>query len=195
MRSPLVILLLVAIAAPVHAGILDGEREGFFVSGGVGAGYTTYSGHTRVILPDSLIDRSVDDNSMGAMFDIRIGGGISPRAQIYYQLQMVWFDEPHGTGAKEEIIATAHSGFGLTVYQKETAPSLYYFGSMGFRHWWAPFADDNTVWSGFGIMGGLGFEFLKRISLEASAAYGKPGNEVTTVKLWTFNAGVNLNLY
>jgi len=188
-------LTFLAVAAPVHAGILDGEREGFFVSGGIGAGYTTYSGQYRVILPDSIIDRSIDDNSAGAMFDVRIGGGISPRAQIYYQLQVVWFDEPHGSGAEEEIIATAHSGFGLTVYQKDTAPSLYYFGSIGFRHWWAPFAEENTVWTGFGIMGGLGFEFLKRISLEASAAYGKPGIDTATVKLWTFNAGVNLNLY
>ena len=194
-RSALLVVLLIAMAAPVNAGILDGEREGFFIAGGIGAGYTTYSGHWRVITPDTLIDRSIDDNSNGAMLDLRIGGGISPRAQIYYHLQLVVFEEPHGSTPEDETIATAQSGLGLTVYQKDTWPSLYYFGSIGFRHLWAPNSEEDAVWSGFGILGGIGFEFIKRFSVEVSAGYGSPGIETAEITLWTFNAGLMLNLY
>lgn len=196
LRCYLMLFPLLVVATPARAGFLDGQREGFFVSVGLGGAYSTHVQEFKVTLPDSSIDeRSDRENTWGPSISLRIGAGLGDKMQVFYHLSTVWFDEPTSTGTKEEIVVSAHSGFGLTFFQKETTPSLYYFGSVGFSHWWAPFADDGPFWTGFGIIGGIGFEFVKRLSLETMASWGNPKTEINSVSVWSFIAAVRFTLY
>lgn len=187
---------VLSVAIPAQAGFLDRDREGFFITLGVGASYTTHIQEFRVNLPDSSVEvRSERGNTWGPVAVLRVGGGLGDQVQIYYTLRTVWFEEPTNGGSKEEIITSAHSGLGITLFRNLTSPTLYYFGSVGFSHWWAPFADNSPLWTGFGIVGGVGYEFFQRVAIEASASYGSPQDELNRVRTWSFGTSLNLTLF
>jgi len=196
MRRIFLFMAVVCIAVPAQARFLDGQREGFFVTVGVGGGYTTFTHEFKVTLPDSTVEwKKESDNTLGPSFVLRVGGGLGNQAQIFFTMRSVWFEEPSGATRENEIITSTHTGLGMTLFKNLQSPTLYYFGSVGFSHLWAPFAEDSHTLTGFGIVGGIGYEIFHTFGVEVTASYGAPKTSVEVVKIWSFGASLSITVF
>jgi hypothetical protein len=168
----------------------DGRRSGFILGFGLGGGYT----HVTQTLSSSLLsgDESVTADEFGVASEFKIGAGIGNRFQLYYANRMNWFSVEGGS-----VTFTSAVGLvGVSYYLEEQTPSLYLMGLIGLSSWDAPFEEGVDSSSGFGIGAGLGWEFARHFSFEATVNWGNPSTdeggfsldtEFTTVLL-TLNA-------
>jgi hypothetical protein len=95
---------------------------------------------------------------------------------------------------REVWIASGFSGFGLTYYFNPGPTSLYVIGAAGISIWSTTFEDDDMLapfvshtrnWYGPGALLGMGYEFHRHWSFQATASWGNPGE--------TGNAGLDVS--
>jgi opacity protein-like surface antigen len=165
----LVVWLLVA--APVHA--FDGQRGGFVLGFGVGPAVTSYT-QTLYAADGTEMWASDRENQFGIGTDLKIGGGIGRRLLLYYINRVSWFTLDVGHDA---IFANSVGLVGLSYYFQDESPALYVLGLVGLSTWDAPFEENWDAQVGFGLGAGLGWEFSRHWSLEATFNWGNPGGE------------------
>jgi hypothetical protein len=165
----LVVWLL--IAAPVHA--FDGRRGGFVLGFGVGPAVTSY---TQALYAVDGTEMWTSDriNRFGIGTDFKIGGGIGKRLLLYYVNRVSWFTLDDGN---DTIFANSVGLLGASYYFRNASPSFYILGLVGLSTWDAPFEENWNALVGLGLGAGLGWEFSRHWSLEATFNWGDPGGE------------------
>jgi hypothetical protein len=168
---PVIAGTLVLVADAGHA--FDGKRSGFLLGFGLGAGMSHY---TYDVTSTYTSSGDASDDEFGVASEFKIGAGIGERFQLYYVNRANWFSATNRLG-DDETIATGVGLLGVSYYFEETAPSFYLLGTVGLSSWDAPFEEDSEALVGFGIGGGVGWEFKRHWSLEATLSWGNPSND------------------
>ena len=190
------------LLAPTTADALDENRQGFLIGFGVGSGLTRFS--QDLSLAGFNYPSAGTENKFVVATDFKIGWGITDRLTVYYINQITWFkhddvfvfDNPDNNfkdfiwifngfsaPAQSVWIANGFGGIGATYYLNPGETSYYVMGAAGFSAWTAPFESDDWLtpvldhsrtWFGSGFLGGVGWEFLRHWSLEATVVWGNP---------------------
>lgn len=178
------VVLTAVIVTATSACAFNGERSGFILGFGLGPGYTNFSQEAGGTESDS-------EGKMSIVSDFKIGGGFNEQFLLYYENRVSWFkmtaiDEAYYDPYSNEItftekdvtIAHAVGLVGMSYYFKTEVPSFYALGSIGVSTWSAPFETNSDTWVGFGISGGVGYEFAKHWSVEGTLNWGNPSTDV-----------------
>jgi hypothetical protein len=191
-----VVGLMMATAS--YAGGFDGERSGFFMEFGLGGGISWYDQSYAFLDSTGIESGHAPRITKGAAaFDFKLGGGIGEQLIIYWGARSSFFDGPvekDSTVVSVPLTSTT-SGIGVRYYTSEQTPSLFYHGTIGFTNWWAPLEDNAARWGGFGMQGGMGYEFSKHWVVESSIAYGNPKSEGSEITVWSVLFTLNVSLY
>ena len=154
MRILLLSAVIVSIAGAAFA--FDGKREGLILGAGLGLGLSDYS---MDVLYDSFEDLHPTDTEFGlGTIGGRIGGGFNERVLMYLG----------GLGVSAVDVIVNITGLGMTWYTRDTSPSWYFSGLAGLGT-----VDPDGLKShyGFGISAGVGWEFARHWSAEASLGW------------------------
>ena len=172
-RTLALVLVLVLLMA-ISTWAFDGQRKGFILGGGLGLGMTSY---TQTIGVGALSITSDRETKGAFMTDFRIGYAPSQKVAIYYTNKVSWFSFTNAYD-DEVIIASGASGAGCTYSLNSTSPSWFLSGGIAISTWALPFEDNAPdQWAGFGLFGGVGYEFARHVSAELDLVYGKPDTE------------------
>jgi hypothetical protein len=170
--------LLIGLVATT-ADAFDGNRKGFVLGGGLGGG----SAGIKQELTGFGVSLESDRETQGAFVsDFRIGGGFNEHWMLYYDNQVWWISTEDALGSNETF--TFGIGLvGVSYYFTADAPSWYLLGTVGVASWGT--TDEFASSAGFGLSGGVGFEFASHWSVEGVVGWGKPeetdgGVELTT---------------
>jgi hypothetical protein len=140
---------LVGICA-TDAAAFDGERKGFTVQFGLGAGYVR--------------DNTHGSSGAAAGATINVGYGLNDRLALF-------FSERAAAWQKDSRpAALGVSGLGATFYFAEVAPSGFFTGTVGSAFY---ARQDYGHEEGFGISIGGGYEFKKNWSLGVDYLLGR----------------------
>lgn len=167
----LVVAVLVAIMA-VGASAFDGQKKGFLLGGGLGAGMISY---TQTMEYGGLSITSDRENKGSFDTDFKIGWGVNERTEIFYTSKITWFgvDNPFGD---DITFADGLYGIGVAHSFKAWVPTWFITGGLAMSTWTAPFEENSGSWSGLGFYIGSGYEFAKHYSVEFDVIYGNPGD-------------------
>ena len=136
----------------------DGERNGFILGGGIGAGYLsnsfTYESYSKT-------------DSRGAFVtNFKIGYAPSNTLEVYYINKVFWWSETDIT------YTLSLSAIAVTFYtDTETETGLSISGGLGLSSLSAPFETDLESSNGFGVFGGAGYEFANHWTVELDVLY------------------------
>jgi len=136
----------------------DGERKGFILGGGLGAGY----------LSNSVSVNSFSDTDSRAVFltNFKIGYAPSNTLEIYYISKVSWW------GASDITFILGLSAIAATIYIDNTTETGWFIaGGLGLSALSAPFETDVESSNGFGLFGGGGYEFSSHWSVELDLLY------------------------
>lgn len=136
----------------------DGERKGFILGGGIGAGYLSNS--------SSYESYSSTDNRGVFLTNFKIGYAPSNTLEVYYISKVSWWSKTDIT------YALGVSAIAVTFYtDSETETGLSISGGLGLSALSAPFETDVESSSGFGVFGGAGYEFANHWTVELDVLY------------------------
>jgi hypothetical protein len=170
-------LVLLAVFMATSAFALDGTRKGFILGFSVGGGYQSYT-----VDIDAYVDTSTSRQNHGAFAtDFRIGGGITEQFTLYYANRLAWFGVSDEVWVKNFTAAFGVGLVGASYYFKATAPSWYILGSIGTAAWLFPFEEDTGTAGGFGVSGGVGYEFARHWAFEGTVNWGQPKDDPLTI--------------
>jgi hypothetical protein len=169
-------LLLVCMSTSAFA--LDGTRKGFILGFSVGGGYQSYTVDIDVGSESESTERQ---NHAAIATDFRIGGGITEQFTLYYANRLAWFGVSDDVWVENFTAAFGVGLVGVSYYFKTTAPSWYILGTIGTATWLFPFEDDTGTAGGFGLSGGLGYEFAKHWAFEGTVNWGQPKDDPLTI--------------
>ncbi len=165
------ILLALMLTMAGSAGALqgwDGERQGFLLGLGLGAGYDSYSG----IRYDHVGLEKEDNSTFAFAASPRIGYAFNDRLALYYSRHPFVFKADDETG-ESVLLTSCIEALQVQYFLADTAPSLYFAVGAGVGY----FFDDETsnysenALKGFGVVGTLGIEPIKHLSAELSLHY------------------------
>jgi opacity protein-like surface antigen len=136
----------------------DGERNGFILGGGIGAGYlsnsTSYNSNTNT------------DNRGVFLTHFKIGYAPSNTLEIYYLSKVSWW------GESDITFTLGLSAIAATFYlDKSTETGWSISGGIGLSSLSAPFETDLKSSNGFGVFGGGGYEFANHWTVELDLLY------------------------
>ena len=185
------LLLVMTIAMGSQA--FNGERKGFVLGGGLGLGSTSYTQTLEMNGQSATSDRE----GKGAInTDFRIGYAPNNQLSIIYDSKVAWFGFTNAYN-EDVTVSSGASSIALNYYLNPVSPSTYFSGGIAIATWSLPFEEHAPdPWSGFGIHGGIGYEFSRHFSGEFNLVYGHPGTEESGLKvhanvvsvMLTFNA-------
>jgi len=198
------ILAAVLLLVPVTADAFDGNRKGFLLGFGAGAGVASYSQNLKITLPDIPPDRtSSQKTSFAIATNFKLGWGLTDKFLVYYLAEVAWFqhddvfiyDNPRtpekethwvtdgfDAPSKSIWIASGLMGLGASYYLGDDSP-WYVSAAGGLSTWTAPFENDNWLapfnnqtqtWFGYSALVGFGWEFMEHWTAEATAMWGDP---------------------
>jgi hypothetical protein len=167
------VAVVVLLCVTTVAGAFDGERQGFILGIGVGAGLTTY---TQTVSYGGNSFTSDRENEFPLMTDFKIGYAPNDLVEIYWMSKVSWFSMENVL-AEDVTITNGLGGLGITYFFRPTAPSPFLTGGIGFSSWTAPFEEDAEVWYGFGLTAGVGYEFAPHWYVAGDVCWGKPATE------------------
>ncbi len=144
----------------------DGARKGFILGGGVGAGFLSHE----------MIFQSRSDTENAAVFltEFKIGGAPSNSLEVYFISKGAHL-------ADEEITLNAA---GVTKYLGKTGTGVFLTGGVGLT-------TIETSDEGFGLFGGIGFEFAKHFTVETNILYSRVDEASTDSESFSFRVTVN----
>ena len=169
-KIALMMLSLVPCAS-TSAQAFDGKRKGFVLGGGLGLGLDSYTQSVEgpMFGPKRTSDR---ETRFAIATDFKIGGGINEQWMLYYHSWSAWFSFENALNSTVTILNQI-GGLGARYYP-DAQSAFFVAGSMGLSYWTTPFEDNSDGWLGFGILGGVGYEFVPHWSVEASIGWGNP---------------------
>lgn len=151
-------LLYILLLAFSNLYAFDGERKGFILGGGIGAGY----------LSTSVSFNSFSDTDNRAVFltNFKIGYAPSNTLEIFYISKVSWW------GESDITFILGLSAIAATVYIDNTTETGWFVsGGVGLSALSAPFETDLESSNGFGFFGGGGYEFSSHWSVELDLLY------------------------
>jgi len=184
------VALVVILCSTTVAGAFDGERQGFIIGAGVGAGLTTY---TQTISYEGFSWTSDRESELPIMTDFKIGYAPSDFLEIYWMNKVSWFGFENAFG-DDVTIANGLGGLGVTYFFEPVAPSLFLTGGIGFSSWTTPFEEDADTWYGLGLTTGAGYEFAPHWCVEGSACWGNPSTEESGIDFTTDALSLKLTI-
>ncbi len=171
-KLALLLALLLVTAGSANAwGWWDGERQGFLLGFGMGAGFDSYSG----IRYDPVGLAEEDNDAFAIAMSPRIGYAISNQVALYYSRHPFIYKVDDAAG-DEVTITSCIEALQVQYFLAETAPSLYFAVGAGVGY----FMDFDTsnysadALKGFGMVGTIGVEPIKHLSAELSLHYKSP---------------------
>lgn len=155
---------LAALSAARSAEAFDGTRKGFVLGFGAGPGITSFS----------QIGGDFDPGVAKSLVTVsRIGIGLSEQVLVYFGGNTSWFPATDRSG-DDAFVSYGVGLAGASWYLSARSPSPYVTGLVGIATWNRPF-DDPDSQIGFGLGAGVGFEFSRHWSVEATVKWGRPG--------------------
>ena len=172
-RAVTALLVLIAIAVmATSATAFNGERKGFILGFGAGVSWSSFKGEVEGF------DLGDTETKFGIGTDFKIGAGINDQLLIYYVNRVAWLKSDNFTSngdlLEDITIASSVGLVGISYYFKTEAPAWYVVGAIGVSTWSAPLESNSEMFTGFGVTGGVGYEFTPHWSLEATVNWGKP---------------------
>jgi opacity protein-like surface antigen len=179
-----VALFTLLVASSAHA--FDGNRKGFILGFGLGGGMASF---TQTLEHAGLSATSDRENKGAFATDFKIGAGLNEQFMIYYVARSSWVsvenklwvfgtDDVQIVPLDEKItILSQVGGLGATYFLSEESSSAYFLGAIGLGSWSSPFESGGSTWLGIGLTGGVGFEFAKHWSAEATVSWSEPSDE------------------
>jgi hypothetical protein len=164
-------------ATPTHA--FDGERKGFVLGFSAGASVTSFT----QTLSGTFQGETDRENKFGFGTSFRIGGAFNEQFMFYYVNNVAWFSLENALG-ETVTIANGVGLIGVSYYLQPTPGGWYLLGVIGVSTWDAVF-ENSSASTGFGLGGGVGWEFAPHWSVEAVAEWGKPSDSEAGVDLET----------
>ncbi len=143
-------LLVAVLSSQLMA--FDGQRKGFILGGGLGAGWLNYK------------EPGLEFDKFSAAGNFKIGYAPSNSLEIYFT------DNVHVFQYEGNSFGVGIGGIGVTKYLSPEGRGFFIFGGAGmglfmrFESGW-----DST--SGFGLIGGIGYDFAKHWNIQADVIY------------------------
>lgn len=173
MHRIVAVAVLVPTLALVGGSDLVAQRSGFIIGFGIGAGVTSYA--------TASSNRHSD---VGLATDLKVGAQVSKSVQVYYVGRTNWFKADY---LGDDLVAAGISALGVT-YVLPTAP-VHISGGVGFATFLELCIECNAQSaSGFGVTGGVGWEFADLWLLDVAVTYGKPDG----IEVFTARAGISI---
>ncbi len=167
MRRIMAVATIVATFALAGASDLFAQRRGFIFGFGGGSGVTSFS------YP------AWSGSGWGIATDLKIGAQVSKSVQVYYLGRTNWVLPD----ADVEFTAAGISALGVT-YVLPAAP-VHVSGGLGLASWLCSECGSDV---GFGLTGGVGWEFADFWLLDFALTYGAPGD----IHVFTARAGISI---
>lgn len=166
----------------------DNRREGFILGGGFGPGLTNY----RMEFDETSQREENKELKYSIYMSFIIGYAPSNKLLLYFN------DKENVVKAKSENGDEVFTfddllSFGASYYLKESSPSLFFSGGIGFSAWEAKDCKDQK---GFGAFTGIGYEFSRHWSVDLSLKYNNLTSDTGNPKLktQTFSVSASVNL-
>ena len=169
MRRIMAVATIVATLTLAGASDLFAQRRGFIIGFGLGPGVT------------SATRGGSEWSEWGVATDLKIGAQVSKSVQIYYLGRTNWV-------TPTDLVAAGISALGVT-YVLPTAP-VHISGGLGLATFVPVCVSDcsETEAAGFGLTGGVGWEFADLWLLDFALTYGAPGD----IHVFTARAGISI---
>ncbi len=167
----IILLVLIILTASSSANAWDGERQGFLLGIGFGAGFDSYTG----IQYDPVGSRSEDNTTFAFAASPRIGYAINNRVAFYYSRHPLVFSVEN-EAKKDLTITSCTEALQVHYYLAEASPSLYFGVGAGVGYFFDEATNNYSKDSlkGIGVIGTVGFEPIKHVSTELSLHYKSP---------------------
>jgi hypothetical protein len=149
------LLAVLLMSAPLLA--FNGQRKGFILGGGVGAGYLSYQERFDGEGPFDL-------NKFSLATNFKIGYAPSNSLEIYYINSVSWF------GYMSETLLIGVTGAGVTKYLSPKGTGFFVSLGAGISFFRSLTAGGGSF-TGFGLIGGIGYEFSKHWSIQGDVLY------------------------
>lgn len=168
------------------------NRSGLLLGFGIGLGVTTF---TQTVSGTGADTPTLDEQRSASgdreiklvtpALDFKLGAG-GRHLQVYLAWTGSLFQIDNALG-DDLFIWNAVGGLGLSYYLKSGPPSLYIRVFGGASRWGTAASSDehSRTSTGFGIGGGVGWEFATMASLEATASWGNPRIENAGLEMET----------
>jgi opacity protein-like surface antigen len=137
----------------------DGERNGFILVGGLGAGYQLNINWT------SGITNTVN-NRVVVLTNFKIGYAPNNTTEIFFVNKASWWSE--SDIAKVLGLSALASTF---FFNNEAENGLFISGGLGLSTLSAPFENNVESSNGFGLFAGVGYEFQSHWNVELDLLY------------------------
>jgi len=156
----------------------DGERKGFILGGGIGAGFNSNT--------ESFNAFSETHSRAVFITNFKIGYAPSNTLEIYSIGKASWW------GESDKISRLVLSAIAITVYFDNTTDTGWFIsGGLGLSTLDTPFESNSESSNGFGLFGGGGYEFSSHWSLEVDLLYSTITERVTDLN--SFGVLVTVN--
>jgi len=151
-------ITLLFLSAHTNLYSFDGERNGFILGGGIGAGYLSNSA--------SFGSFSDTDNRAVFLSNFKIGYAPSNVLEIFYISKVSWW------GESDIIFTLGVSAVAVRYYiDKATETGWSVSGGFGLSALNAPFEENLNSSNGFGLFAGGGYEFSNHWTVEFDLLY------------------------
>ncbi|MDD8025410.1 MAG: outer membrane beta-barrel protein [Acidobacteriota bacterium] len=170
------VMVVLAAASELSAGT---KRKGFVFGFGLGGGYSAYQVQVPKYSGWWYTGEEIENRgNAGVATDFKIGIGLSEHIVLLYTNKVLWFNFKDPRNDDYSLTDTGASMFGIDYFFKTAAPSLYLLAGIGAGAWSSLMAEsDSQSWIGLGICAGLGYEFSRHWTIEASLLYSRGGGE------------------
>jgi hypothetical protein len=171
LRRALLVLLVLVFASTSVANAWDGQRKGFLLGIGFGAGFDSYS----KIQYDPISPVKEDNSQFAFAASPRIGYAINNQLAIYYSRHPLLFSVKTAEN-KDLALTSCIEAISMQYYFSDKAPSVYVGGGAGVGYFFDSKKSNYSVHAlkGIGLFGTVGYEPRKHILSEFSLHYKSP---------------------
>lgn len=184
---------------------LRGKRQGFIFGIGTGVGNTNFEAPLAEYWGNAYEGSWPDPRAAASTFatELKVGHGLTDQFLLYYTSRIAWL--PLSNLYRDTMIANGTAGVGLMVYPLRSS-DFYLVGSVGLAvlvTYQPPFKLDRARQTGLAVSGGVGYEFLRHLTVDFTMNFGNAHstqldetNEIRlTNEIVTFLVNVNLIFY
>ncbi|MYB93161.1 hypothetical protein F4054_23095 [Candidatus Poribacteria bacterium] len=154
---------------------LSGQRKGFIIGFGVGAGTTRFTEPLAQYYWRSTQKaewETARQTRSALITELKIGHGFSNQFLLYYTSRIAWLPLQHFTN--DTMIANGAAGIGFMYFPLRRF-GLYLVGNMGLATlvtWQPPLTLENARQTGVIFSGGIGYQILPHLNLDFTVSSG-----------------------